>query len=289
MNWLNYNHLYYFWRIAREGSISKASAILQIGQPALSMQLRQLEDDLGHELFERKNRALHLTDTGRVVFKYAEDIFSSGHEMLEVLKNASLNTQKIQLNIGALDSVPKYIVADIVSKSFDFGSVSIRIIEGEAAELMARLSQHELDMVVANQSFSGEKGELASKLVKKIPVKIYGTERHQHLKSGFPNSLALQKWIVSTRPSQLREDLANYLSKNDLKVENIIEAQDTSLQKILGERGFGLVPLPAFTESVQSPSLIEIGTLDGVFESIYLISAERKITHPIVAELLKEL
>jgi LysR family transcriptional activator of nhaA len=114
MKWINYHHLIYFKVIADEGSISKAAKVLNIGQPALSTQLKSLEEYLGVLLFERKNRTLQLTESGRVTLEYASQISSLGQELLQVIDNKTFDQQMLRLSVGALDSIPKHLISDIV-------------------------------------------------------------------------------------------------------------------------------------------------------------------------------
>lgn len=288
--WLNYNHLYYFWVIAKEGSISKASEKLSVGQPALSMQLKQLEEALDYELFERKSRSLHLTDSGRVVFKYANDIFSMGNEMLEVLKDSSLQQSTINLSLGALDSVPKNIVSLVIEKALSIADCKITITEGPIDQLMRELSNHSVDIVISNHPFPTNRIGFYSKSVAKLPVYLYGSKEDQALKKDFPQSIKNKKLILPTSHSKLRSDLDHYFQLKKIDVQVVAETQDTSLQKLLGAKGVGLVPLPYESDSlfVGKKELFEIGPFEHVFEEIYFFSANRKIVNPLAAQILKE-
>lgn len=288
--WLNYNHLYYFWIIAREGSISKASEKLHVGQPALSMQLKQLEETLNYELFDRKGRALHLTDSGRVVFKYANEIFTMGNEMLEVLKDSSMKQTTVNLSLGALDSVPKNIVAQVIEKSLEFSDCKVTVTEGSMDHLMRELANHSVDIVISNHPFPTSRLGFYSKSVAKLPVYLFGTKDSLHLKKDFPNSLKGQKFILPTSHSKLRSDLEHYFQLKKIDIQIVAETQDTSLQKILGARGIGLVPLPfeAASMFIDKKELVEIGILDHVFEEIYFVSAARKIVNPVASQMMKE-
>lgn len=288
--WLNYNHLYYFWVIAREGSISKASDKLNVGQPALSMQLKQLEDSLNYELFERRGRALHLTDSGQVVYKYANDIFTMGHEMLEVLKDSSMKESTIHLSLGALDSVPKHIVSQVIENAFAISNCKVTITEGSMDHLMRELSNHRVDIVISNHPFPASRAGFYSKSIAKLPVHLYGTKEDLSLKKDFPQSLQNKKLILPTSHSKLRSDLDHYFDLKDINMQVVAETQDTSLQKILGARGVGLVPLPfeGNVLPIDRKELCEIGVLDHVFEEIYFVSATRKIVNPVAAEMMKE-
>ena len=86
MDWLNYHHLLYFWTVVREGTIARAGEKLHLGQPAISTQLRRLEVSLGQKLFQKSGRKLELTEQGRMVYRYADEIFTLGRELLDTAK-----------------------------------------------------------------------------------------------------------------------------------------------------------------------------------------------------------
>ncbi|MEJ1939295.1 LysR family transcriptional regulator, partial [Nostoc sp. NIES-2111] len=83
---LNYHHLRYFWAIAVEGTLTGAAQRLNVSQSALSTQLRTLEEQLGHPLFERVGKRLVLTEAGRIALDHAQSIFRIGDELLATLR-----------------------------------------------------------------------------------------------------------------------------------------------------------------------------------------------------------
>ncbi len=142
MQWLNYHHLYYFRVIANEGGIAKAAEKLRLGQPTLSLQLKQLEEMVGKPLFERRNRKMILTEAGRSALDYANEIFRLGDEMLEVLKDRTINNQT-HLQIGALDSVPKSVTLALVREAYKTGPCTVSILEGKAMSFFASFTHIE--------------------------------------------------------------------------------------------------------------------------------------------------
>lgn len=291
MKWLNYHHLIYFREIATTGSISKASEKLLIGQPALSAQLKQLEDELQIELFERKNRKLVLTDAGKVVLKYADEISRLGQELLTVVEEKSY-AAKSTLRLGALDSVPKQIVWEIAQKARALGDCFVSIVEGSQEELTNALLQREVDCFISNYTadFSRDKN-MTSKSFVKAPVSIYGSKEYLDCKKGFPKSLNGQAIILPTHHSKLRHDLDDYFDSRKIKVSCELETQDTALMKIFATQGAGLAALPdvAATGLVGEKKLFKIGTLQNISEEYWLISSKRTIDNPIATELFKSI
>ncbi|MGE0616913.1 MAG: LysR family transcriptional regulator, partial [Bacteriovoracia bacterium] len=138
MTWLNYHHLFYFRAIANEGGIARAAAKLRLGQPTLSTQLRQLEETLGVALFERRNRKMVLTEAGLAALDYANEIFRLGDELLEVMKDKTVDN-KTHLQIGALDSVPKSVILSLAKAAYRIGPCTVSILEGKGDELFREL------------------------------------------------------------------------------------------------------------------------------------------------------
>ncbi|XGC81590.1 LysR family transcriptional regulator [Bdellovibrio bacteriovorus] len=287
MQWLNYHHLYYFRAIANEGGIAKASEKLRIGQPTLSTQLRQLEDILGKSLFERRHRKLVLTEAGKAALDYANEIFRLGDEMMEVIKDQTSQNQT-HLQIGALDGVPKNVLLSLVKEAYKIGPCTVSILEGRGDELLRELRGHRLDLIVSNYPAQlMEEEKVYSKSVAKMPVAVYGSTRFAGLKKSFPQSLNGKPFVLPTLHSKLRHDLNHFFKLKGIHIEPVAETQDTSLQKLLAEDGLGLAPLSEM-KNLKEKNLIRLGRLDGVYEELWLISAQRKIENPIAAKLMQQ-
>lgn len=284
MQWLNYHHLYYFRVIANEGGIAKAAEKLRLGQPTLSLQLRQLEDMVGKPLFDRRNRKMHLTEAGRAALDYANEIFRLGDEMLEVLHDRSLNNQT-HLQIGALDSVPKSVTLALVREAYKTGPCTVSILEGKGDELFRELYAHRIDLILSNfPAPAAEASQVFSKSVGKLPVSIYGAEKFLGLKKAFPKSLEGKPLVMPTLHSKLRHDLNHFFKSQNIAIQTVAETQDTSLQTLLASDGLGLAPL---SEVGEAQGLKRIGRLQGVNEEVWLVSAQRKVENPIAVKLFK--
>jgi len=287
--WLNYHHLYYFRTIAHEGGIAKAAEKLRLGQPTLSTQLRQLEESLGHLLFDRRNRNLVLTEAGKVALEYADSIFRSGDELIQVLDDRSF-TGRTDVKFGALDSVPKRLLLNLMEAALKEGNCSVSLLEGRGDELFREMLAHQIDLIVSNfPPVTSDWGKVYARSIAKVPVAVFGAPKYAHLKKGFPRSLEGQPFVLPTSHSKLRHDLDHYFAVNKMRVVPVAETQDTSVQKLLGIEGYGLIPLPEFTtrDLIGAKKLIKVGTLPDVKEEFWLISAERKIENPIAARIMK--
>lgn len=284
MSWLNYHHLLYFRTIANEGGIARASEKLNVGQPALSAQLKTFESTLGHELFERTGRKLVLTEAGRVVLAYANQIFDLGQELLQVLADGALS-KRVAVNVGLQDCLPKRLAVSIVQRMTELFPCRVRIAEGNASLLFGELAQHTLDVVIANQMpFAEELKGLRSKRVASLQVSIFGHPKFSSLKKDFPQGLSGQPMVMPTIHSRTRHEVERWLQEQRVNPQIIVEAQDTAVQKSLALSGVGLVAAPesAVSELIESKQLVKIGVLNGVVEEVWLCTAERKIPNPVV-------
>jgi LysR family transcriptional activator of nhaA len=288
LRWLNYHHLFYFRVIATEGGIAKAAKRLRLGQPTLSTQLRQLEEAIGHSLFDRKQKRLQLTEAGRSALEYANEIFRLGDEMLEVLDDKK-TVDRVEVQIGAIDTVSKHLTLRLVERARSCQSCTISIAEGRADELMREVRAHKLDLVISDLPPPPGESGLYAKSIAKMPVIVCGDRKFAALKKTFPASLSGAPFVLPPRHNRLRQDLEHYLKLNNQRVDAVIEVQDTALQKLLATHGFGLTAMaePAARELVESKELTVIGTLPGVYEELWLISGARRIANPVAQALMK--
>lgn len=286
-HWINYHHLFYFKTIAEEGTVSKAAEKLRLGQPTLSAQLKQLEETLGVLLFERQHKKLILTEHGKIALDYSKNIFRMGSEMYEVL-NDRLKPLKPTLHLGALDSVPKQIVLQLVKHAFRISPCLITLSEGKAGELLRELGAHRMDLMVTNFLPKGVDAKgLYSKSITKKNVAFYAAPKFKNLKKGFPASISGQPMILPTYDSQLRQDLDHWAKLNKIELNIITESQDISVKKLMAVHELGLIPTATHTvtDQVLSGELIELGHLQGVYEELFLVTAQRKIENSIASKL----
>jgi len=286
--WVNYHHLYYFKTIATEGSIARAAEMLRLGQPTLSTQLKQFEETIGIRLFDRKHKKLTLTEAGRVALQYANEIFRMGGEMLEVLHDR-LVPSRTHVQVAALDSVPKHLTLALVKAALSYGNCTVSILEGKGDEIIRELALHRVDLFISNYLPSTHEAPgLYSRSIAKVPVLLCGAPKFRELKQGFPESLAKAPMIMPTVHSKLRHDLDHYLKNAGILIDLVAETQDTSLQKLMGLDGMGIIPIPTFAveDLLKSGALVSLGTLSGVFEELYLVAASRRIENPISSQIM---
>ncbi|MGE0761992.1 MAG: LysR family transcriptional regulator [Bdellovibrionales bacterium] len=287
---LNYQHLYYFMVIAEEGAIAKASERLRLGQSTLSAQLKLFENHLGLKLFERRHKRLLLTEHGRLALDYAKRLFHLGEEMVEAL-NDRLVPNRVHVQLGVLDSVPKQIALRLAQAAYTMQSCTVSILEGKGDELMRELLHHRLDLLVTNYApLSRGDTKMMVKSIGRRPVHVFGVEKHKNLRRGFPQSLQNQAFVMPTHDSRLRADLEHHFRLSGLIVDQVAETQDTSLQRSMAEEGVGLIATSeaAVEDLLKQKRLISLGVLSGVEEEFHLITSSRHFENPVATRLLRD-
>lgn len=285
--WINYHHLYYFKMIAEEGSVSKAAEKLRVGQPTLSAQLKQFEENLGVQLFDRFHKKLVLTEQGKVALDYSKSIFRMGSEMYEVLHDR-LKPLKPSLHLGALDSVPKQVVLQLVKQALRISPCQITLSEGKSDELLRELVSHRMDLMVTNFLPTGLDGKgLYPKSITKKNVAFYGAPKFKFLRKNFPRSVSGEPMILPTYDSKLRQDLDHWAKLNKIELNVLAESQDISVKKLMAVSELGLIATATHTVTGQvlRGELVEIGRLRGIYEELFLVTAQRKIENQIAAKL----
>jgi LysR family transcriptional regulator, transcriptional activator of nhaA len=286
MEWLNYHHLFYFWTVVKAGSIHKAGMELRISPPAISTQLKLLEDQLGEKLLVRAGRRLVLTETGRTVFGYAADIFALGRELQDVVKNRPTG-RPLRLDVGVVDVMPKIVVQALLEPALRIRE-PVRIVCREAAsdQLLARLATHELDVVFSDSPADPTLSVRAySHLLGECGVIFLAgskTAARQHGK--FPQSLDGAPMLLPTDNTALRRSLDFWFESKGIRPVVLGEFEDYALLRAFGESGEGVFPMPSVVQKQvrKQSGLRMLGTTHDVRTHFYAISAERKLQHPAV-------
>lgn len=286
MNWLNYHHLLYFWTMVREGSISKAANRLHLSQPTISGQLRQLEKSVGTKLYDRQGRELRLTETGQLVYDYAEQIFSAGQELMERLKNSRAPGQ-ITVTVGIPDFLPKVIAFRLIEPIFKMPQkVHLVCHEGKLTDLLADLAMHRADLVLSDSAAGSQVSVRAyNHALGESGVSWVATkEIAAKLRKGFPESLSDQALLLPTQNTVLRRSVEQWLEEQSFDANVVAEIEDSALLKILATKGLGLAPVAdaVLKDVEQQYDLHPVGPLNGVQMQFFAISVERRVTHPAV-------
>lgn len=290
---LNYHHLYYFYVIAKEGSVSKAAKALRLAQPTLSAQLKQFESFLEKRLFEREGRELKLTEDGHRVLGYAKSIFDLGHELMDQAADLA-QKGRLKIQIGFSNFIPKAF-ADLLLRFIleqDAGA-QITLIEDRIETLLPQLEDHMLDIVFHDTVVSPTLAQSASHhLVADLPV-VFCTSRSLASKIGkFPECLTRAPLILPTAPSQVALAVQEFLLSKKMRPYVLGEIQDIELVRRLALRGTGIAPLNVLTIS-EAPAKEPLRLLHSpaesvITEKIYALTRPRKSPHPFVVKILNE-
>lgn len=286
MEWLNYHHLLYFWMVAKEGTISRAAKQLHIGQPAISTQLRTLEESLGHKVFRKSGRTLELTDTGKTVFRYADEIFSLGQELLDTLKGHAPESP-LRFVVGIVDVMPKLMARRLLEPALRISdNLQLICVEDSLERLLSGLALYDFDLVLSDTPITGAfKVRAYNHALGDSAVGLFGTkELARTCRKRFPESLNGVPILLPGRSSALRRSLDGWLEEKDLHPFIRAEFDDTALLKAFGQTGEGLFPgAMALKDEVCRQHEVEfVGELEGVREQFFAISVERQIKHPAV-------
>jgi LysR family transcriptional activator of nhaA len=286
MEWLNYHHLLYFWTVAREGGISKAAEKLRLSQPTVSAQVRMLEVAIGERLFQRQGRTLVLTDVGRLVYRYADEIFGIGRELIETLRGRPAG-RPLQLLVGVANAVPKFIVYRLLRPATE-GTESVHLVcrEDNAEQLVSQLATHALDVVIADTPAPPQlRVKVFNHLLGESETAFFAPARQAaQLKRGFPRSLHDAPMLLPTINTALRRGLDEWFEREGLRPRVVGEFEDSALMKVFGHSAGVAFPAPAVIERdvCRVYGVRVAGRTDVVRERYYAISAERRLKHPAV-------
>jgi LysR family transcriptional activator of nhaA len=289
MEWLNFHHLRYFWAVAREGGVTRASERLNISQPTVSAQVRELEDALGEPLFVREGRTLRLTEVGQVAYRYADEIFGLGQELVDTVRGRPTG-RPLRLVVGVADAVPKLVAHHLLAPALRLPEpVQIVCFEDKTDRLLMELASHALDVVIADVPVgSAVRVKAYDHLLGECAVEVFGTEALvAPRRRGFPGSLDGAPFLLPTRGATLRRELEEWFDAHKVRPHVTGEFEDNALLEVFGQEGRGLFAAPAAIarEVRRQHKVVRLGRLDGLQERFYAISVERRLKHPAVVAL----
>jgi LysR family transcriptional activator of nhaA len=287
MEWLNYHHLLYFYTVAKEGSVARAAQVLRLAQPTLSGQIRKLEHVLDEKLFERRGRNLVLTEMGRVAYRYAEEIFTIGGELMDTMRGRP--TRRVpRLMVGVADVVPKLVVHRLIAAAglLDEGNQLV-VREGKQDELLAALAAQAFDLVISDAPLPPHvKARAYNHLLGESSATFFAAPAlARRLRAKFPRSLDGAPMILPTESSALRRTLEIWFQETGVRPRVVAEIEDSALMKVFGQHGVGVFAAPTIVaDEVKRQYRVQaIHEARDVTERFYVITVERRITHPATA------
>lgn len=285
MNWLNYHHLLYFWVVAREGTITAASKELKLAPSTISEQIRQLEQSLEVQLFKKSGRNIVLTDMGQAVFRYADEIFTLGRELVGFIEGRQEG--RLHLHVGVSMVVPKLVAMKLLEPAMNMEpKIHLFCKEGETEALLADLALHHLDLVITDAPLGPDSRIRAfNHRLGGCGVVILGApDLARRYRDNFPHSLERAPFLMPTNTSVMRRQLERWFDDLGVTPEIIAEFDDSALKKVFGQRGMGLFAAPdVVAEEITRQYQVEIvGYPTGLEEHFYAVSVQRQLKHPAI-------
>jgi LysR family transcriptional activator of nhaA len=291
MDSLNYHHLRYFWMVVKEGGLARAAEAMHVSQPSISEQLRELENMIGEKLFQKEGRKNRLTDTGQIVYGYAQEIFALGREMLNAVKQRP-GLKTLRLHVGIADSFPKLMTHEILKPVFSLPqSVQIICREGKMTDILSQLSAHRLDIVLADETPSSSTPfNIYSHLLGKTGTTFCAEKKlASRLKRRFPQSLHESPALLPSENTPFRRALEIWFREQKIQPQVVAEFEDLALMKVMASEGRGFIALPTLSSqsAFENFGFQTIGYAEKCETQFYAITADRRIAHPAVSLLLQ--
>ena len=292
MDWINYHHLFYFWMVAKAGTVSAAAKKLHLARPTVTAQVRELEKSVGQKLLRQQGRGLVLTEFGQQIFAYAENIFSIGQELREFIKTGQPGRRQ-KLRVGTADVVPKLIAFELLKPAL-IGAEPPRMecYEGKLTDLLADLAIHRLDLVLSDSPapvtldvnvYNHKLGECGlSILATPSLAKKY--------RKGFPNSLTNAPILLPTELTVVRRSLDRWMADRKVFPEIVAEFEDSALLKVFGQAGQGVFPIPSVIEDIvkKQYGVWLVGRIPEVLDTFYVISVEKRVQHEAAIRIMNQ-
>jgi LysR family transcriptional regulator, transcriptional activator of nhaA len=288
MSFLNYHHLRYFRAIAAEGGLTRAAERLRISQSALSVQLRRLEKSLGQPLFERLHKSLVLTEAGHIALEYADSIFQSGEELVDLLQNRTPGRRKL-LRVGAVATLSRNFQLAFLRPLLAHSDVELVVRSGSLRELLAWLQAHTLDLVLSNMPVrrDAETG-LHSHRLDEQPVSLVGRRTRRRRDFVFPEDLRGVPLVLPSLEHSIRGAFDLILDQAGVRPLIAAEVDDMAMLRLLAREseGLTLVPPVVVRDELEQGLLVERHRVPGLVETFYAITPSRRFPNPLVRELV---
>jgi len=284
---LNYHHLHYFWAVAREGNLTRAAARLGVSQSAVSVQIKRLEDQLGHQLFDRSGRALELTEVGRVALDYADAIFEMGHELVGVLDERTTGARQA-LRVGVLSTLSRNFQISFLEPLLNRAEVRVTVQSGPLDDVLQRLQAHRLDVVLTNVVPPREEGaRWVPHTIAEQPVSLIGRPRPRRPRS-LRALLTEEPLVVPTAQSSIRTGFDGLVARLDVEPTIAAEIDDMAMLRLFARshEGLSVIPPIVVKDELLAGTLVEVTQLPELVEPFSAITIPRRSPNPLLMDLL---
>lgn len=287
---LNYNHLRYFWAVAHEGNLTRAAENMNVSQSALSIQIRKLEAQLGHDLFERAGKQLVLTEAGRVALEHADAIYSTGEELLATLGGLERERRQV-LRVGALATLSRNFQTGFIQPVTGRADVEIILRSGRTAELLRQLEAHRLDVVLLNQVPSRDAATpWVAHRVADQRVSLVGTPGRLSGQSDLRELLDREPLVLPSLESGIRTAFDALADRLGARPRIAAEVDDMAMIRLLARDDVGLAVVPPIVvkDELEAGVLVEADQLPGIEETFFAVTTSRRFPNPLVRTLLEQ-
>jgi LysR family transcriptional activator of nhaA len=288
MSELNYHHLRYFRAVAHDGNLTRTAERLNLSQSALSIQIKQLEERLGHSLFERRGRQLYLTEAGRIALDHADTIFSAGEELVETLKETGRTRRAIR--IGALATLSRNFQMEFLRPILGRSDVDMILRSGSTSELLGALETLNLDIVLLNQApMADSVTPFIAQHVYQQRVSLIGKPSYGKPGAKLADLLAEHPVILPTLESGVRSQFEALVARLGITPQIAAEVDDMAMMRLLAREGVGLAVLPPIVVKgeLEAGALVEFDALPGMIESFFAVTVKRRFPNPLIRPLLE--
>ncbi|MFX0540590.1 LysR family transcriptional regulator [Roseovarius sp. S4756] len=284
---INYNHLRYFWQVAHDGNLTRTAQRLNLSQSAVSVQIRKLEERLGHALFERRGRQLHLTEAGRIALDHADTIFGAGQDLLATLSQTG--TPRQVLRVGALATLSRNFQIEFLKPLLGQPEIELVLRSGTLAELLQGLETLSLDIVLTSRVPAPDvMSRFVAHTLSEQPVSVVGTPARVGDTGDLSTLLAAHPVIVPTAESPLRAGFDTLCARLGVEPVLAAEVDDMAMMRLLAREDIGLAVLPPIVvkNELASGLLREAAHDIGLSEKFHAVTVRRQFPNPLLAPLL---
>lgn len=287
MSALNFNHLRYFWAVAHDGSLTRAAARMNLSQSAISVQIKKLEHQVGHQLFDRVGKKLVLTEAGQIALDYADTVFKAGDELLSTLNERQMASRQV-LRVGALTTLSRNFQLEFLRPLVGRSDVELIVRSGNIRDLLAQLEAHSVDVVLANSAAPLDaRSSLQNHLLDEQPVSLVGRPRTDRSAFRFPEDLRTEPLLLPSLDSDIRVAFDHVLELAGIRPNILAEVDDMAMLRLLARErdGVTLVPPIVVRDELAAGTLVEHCRIEGVTERFYAIIKRRRFPNRLLAEL----
>lgn len=284
---LNYNHLYYFYVVAKEGSIKRASQVLHVSQPTISHQIKLLEDYFNKQLFDRSHKSLTLTRDGIYLYEQAELFFKTAQKIDKTFSEESGG--RTYISVGAVPFLPNNFIHQFLLRLFEDPQVFLKVVHGDLAVLSKKLLQGEIDLILSDSQQFSQSEKILSISLRQEKLLAVASKKFEFLKENFPYSLNQKPYLSFSGEGQIQKEINYFFELHQIAPDVIGQIDDVSLLRVVAEKGlcFTVLPEEAAVESLQSKSLVKLGELHEVKGNFWLLSTHQVSTLPALKNALK--